>query len=130
MPTAKPTLGEVLKEKLSKIGEVLDDLTTLDVTTLSGDIQQCIDTESGKYDLTKALSRLATSDTTLDGEIYVVATTHVSVDMDAIMFVKKDLTDDEKALVTAHQKAVGTAQEARNSFLHFAKSFITGSASE
>ena len=119
-------LKEKLKEKLEELGNAIQDLTTLDVTTLSGDVNQVINSDTGKFDLKYAMDELTKTDSQLQGKVYIVATTRIDVDQDSVNFVKNGLTPDEKSLVDAHLEAIKAAQEARHSFLNFAKEFITG----
>lgn len=121
-------LKEKLTEKLEELGNAIQDLTTLDVTTLSGDVNQVINSQTGKFDLKYAMDELTKTDSKLRGKVYIVATTHIDVDQDSVNFVKNNLSDDEKSLVKAHLEAIKAAQEARHSFLKFAKEFITGIA--
>lgn len=119
-------LKEKLQEKLEELGNAIQDLTTLDVTTLSGDVNQVINQETGKFDLKYAMEELTKADSQLRGEVYIVATTHIDVDQDSVNFVKNELTEDEKSLVATHMESIKAAQEARHAFLNFAKEFITG----
>ncbi len=123
MPETK-SLKERFKEKLNKLEAGIKDLASLDVTTLSGDISVIPSSENRPFDLDAVVEQLSNQDSTVEGKIYVVATTHMKADQDTIQFVKAELTADEKTLVEAHHEAVKTAQEARSSFLNFIKEFI------
>lgn len=117
-------LKEKLENALDSLGNAIKDLSSLDVTTLSGDITAIYATQQGEFDLQSVLTELSKTDSTLRGKVYVVASTHLSIDQDATQFVKADLKPEEQSLVKTHLETVKTSLEARNSFLNFAKEFI------
>ena len=117
-------LKEKLTNALDALGDAIKDLSSLDVTTLSGDITAIYATQQGGFDLQAVLTELSKTESSLRGKVYVVASTHMSIDQDATQFVKADLKPEEQSLVKTHLETVKTSLEARNSFLNFAKEFI------
>lgn len=125
-------MAKSLEGKFQEIADQLKsavvDFTTLEVTTLTGDVKHIINTGSGankktKFDMKNVVSKLNQSGKT-KGEIQLVAHTHIDFDHDTVNFIKSDLGKSGKSLFELHQTAVGTAHEARNGFLSFLQDII------
>ena len=102
-----------------KISDTAVDFTTLEVTTLTGDVNQIINAQ-GKFKLKQDLIKTLGNKTgTTKGKIKLLAHTHIDFDHDTVNFVKSDLTDQEKDLFVLHESAIISAHEARKSFLRF-----------
>jgi len=121
--------AEDLRGKFHKIGEqlikVVVDFTTLNVTTLSGDITKIINSKQGKnahIDFKNVLKDIETKGEAKT-KVYVVAHTHIDFDHDTVNFIKTDLKREDAQLFQYHLSAIESAQQARKSFLHFLKEF-------
>ena len=109
-----------LKDKVVAIGA---DVTTLDVVTLTGEITVDSAVENKKISLKKLYGEVE-SQTAVKGKLDVVAFTHIDLDADAINFVNKDLTEEKKALVAAHNESVRAAQETRAGIVSMVRAFF------
>ena len=100
------------------------DFTTLEVTTLTGDVSQIINAQ-GKFKLKQDMVKSLGSKTgTTKAKIKLVAHTHIDFDHDTVNFVKSGLTAEEKDLFELHEAAIISAHEARKSFLRFLKEVL------
>ncbi|MEL6922728.1 MAG: hypothetical protein AAFO94_01690 [Bacteroidota bacterium] len=111
-------LREELKGIAKKIKAGARDFTTLEVTTLSGEVNQILNAD-GKFKLKDVVKTLSNKSGTTKAKIQLVAHTHIDFDNDTINFVKKELTTDERNLFALHESAILSAQTARKSFLRF-----------
>ena len=98
------------------------DFSSLEVTTLNGEISQFIDTK-GKFDVNKVNDFMA-GNITVQGEIHVIAHTHMDFDQDTLSFIKKDLTPEEREIFQLHLEMLTSARTSRLAFLHFIKEII------
>lgn len=114
-----------LQEIFNKLKDVAADLTTLEVTTISGDISLLLDkkTENNKdtysFKDKDALVDLLGKNAVPKPEsnIYIVAYSRTDFDQDTINFVKAGLSDDDRKLYQLHLDSIKAAQEARSGFL-------------
>ncbi|MEM9823651.1 MAG: hypothetical protein AAF985_21375 [Bacteroidota bacterium] len=116
---AKNALDDKFKEIAGQIKDAVVDFTTLEVTTLTGDVNQIIKTDSSKktkIDVSNILGKLKGS---AKGNVSLVAFTQINFDQDTINFIKSDLGEDEIQLFKIHQEAVASAHNGRNGFLSF-----------
>jgi hypothetical protein len=116
---AKNALDDKFKQIAGQIKDAVVDFTTLEVTTLTGDVTQIIKSSSGskaKIDVSDILGKLKGSSR---GKVSLVAFTQINFDQDTINFIKSDLGEDEIQLFKIHQEAVASAHSGRNGFLSF-----------
>lgn len=112
-------------EFTKKIENTLEDLTTLEVATLTGTLE--VSREPGQpqevvfKDLLKELGKQAT----VTSNIQVVAYTHIDFDHDSVNFVASGAEDKPK-LLEAHGKMVSASAEARSAFLSFVRDLLPG----
>jgi hypothetical protein len=115
-----------LQEIFNKLKDVAADLTTLEVTTLSGDITMIFDskTENGgtkhAFKDKDALMNMMAEQSKLsaeDSKVYIVAYSRTDFDQDTVNFVKAGLSDDDRKLYQLHLESIKAAQEARSGFL-------------
>ena len=111
-------LRSELQSIAKKIKAAGQDFTTLEVTTLSGEVSQILNSD-GKFKLKEVVKSLSSKSGTTKAKIDLIAHTHVDFDNDTVNFVKKDLTTDERNLFGLHESAILSAQTARKSFLRF-----------
>ncbi len=108
-----------LKGILQKIEDKAHDLLTIDVTTfIAPDVT--LDLKGADFKLDGMFDKIKAS--MKDGStLTLVAHTHVDFDLDAVMITK---TDPPAGLMEAHNQAVQTAVEARQSFVKALKSMF------
>jgi hypothetical protein len=116
------TLKQKFQALVDKIETAAIDLTTLDVVTLSGDINLALTDD--KKGFKKPLDIAKEFYGTTDGKVTVEAFTHIDLDHDTIQFFKEGLTEDDLTYML-HQNAVDAAQEARMAFLEFVRGIVS-----
>ena len=107
------------KDFIDRLEAVGQDLATLDVATLSGNVQVTV--QSDKIDFKALVKSIQDQVTQADGTVQIVAFTHIDIDKDAVQFVKSGLTAEEAPLIAAHNEMVKTSQEARMAVVQFLK---------
>lgn len=113
-------LKDKFEEILQTLGNAATDLSSLDVVTLSGDINLTLD-EKGKMMKPLEIAKKFQGDE--NGKITVEAFTHIDFDQDKIQFLKQGITKDE-ITYQLHLDAVKASQEARNAFLDFIEGIV------
>jgi hypothetical protein len=108
-------LKQILNDAVDTLNNKIKDLSTISVTTITGDVAGIFDTNN-KIDLTNVVASLNTNAT---GKIELVAHTEVKFDNDAILFVKKSFSENDQKNFELHQAMVNSAIEARKSFIEF-----------
>lgn len=124
---AETTAKENLKGIFAKLKDVTADLTTLEVTTLTGDVSLLLNKSGTDAKTTynfkdkDALMNLIgeSSQTNADSKVKLVAYSRIDFDQDVINFVKENLTDEERKLYQLHLDSMKASQEARAGFLDF-----------
>ncbi|HMR42734.1 MAG TPA: hypothetical protein PKC40_02830 [Saprospiraceae bacterium] len=119
---AAKTLDEKFEEIGQQIKNAVVDFTTLEVTTITGEIKHIID-DKGKFNVKDVVSQLGKTGQNQIA-ISLVAHTHVDFDHDTVNFVASELGKKGKELFEIHQNAVSTAHEARRAFLNFIREVI------
>jgi hypothetical protein len=118
------SLWDSMKSAFDRAENAVEDIITVDVVTLTGRIKiTALQNDEKKFDLKKLYERIEDG-SALDGEMSVVAFTHIDIDADAIHFVKSDLTEEDRALLTAHNEAVRAAQDTREGIVRMVRSFL------
>jgi hypothetical protein len=119
MPPPINTQEKGLKGIWQKIEAQVHDLLTIDVTTFSAP-DVTLDLSGQDFELDELFDK--TKAKIKDGStLTLVAHTHVDFDLDAVMITK---TDPPEGLMEAHNQAVQTAVEARQSFVKALKSMF------
>jgi hypothetical protein len=125
MPEQKKSITEGLQSLRDKVGAVIDDLASLEVTTYSGSFTLTFsDIKEEGTDVFKIKSLLKTSQASLNTKLQLVAYSRFEIDSDASNIVRSDLTADDKVLLEAHTELVKAAQESRKAIFDFAKSLV------
>ncbi len=106
----------------SKLKNAVLDFTTLEVTTLTGEVKHIMDGNSKKFLSTENI--LKKIKTTAEGEVDLIAHTQIHFDHDTINFVKAGMKKSEKELFLLHQDAIRSANEGRNGFLGLLQKII------
>lgn len=123
---------DFIKNAIDKLNAAVTDLSTIEVTTISGDVSKILKedtTHPGTYKFpnkAEILNILGGPNQGVGGNIYLVAYTNIDIDQDTINFVKKDLSDSEKALYEVHINSLKAAQEARAGFLKMLAGLVGG----
>jgi hypothetical protein len=106
------------------INDYINDLSSLDVVTLTGDLTidvkdmsaKATDGDEEKKPLRFGQIMRQLEGNILDGksEVSALAITHISLDRDTVTFVKKDLSPEEVAYLNFHNETVKAAGLARS----------------
>ncbi len=113
-----------IKNVLTTIKNAAEDLTTLDVVTLSGEIQiSSAVGPNGTLNLKELYKTIETNAKT-NANLDVVAFTHIDFDCDAVNFVKTGASEGEAPLLAAHNQMVKTSQETRAGVVKMIKDSI------
>lgn len=116
-------LKDIFSKMVDNLNKAATDLTTLQVTTISGDISHHI-TDSGSLDFTNAIAELKEKNGKTNAQLKIVAATHIDFDHDSFHFVKKNLTKEEKELLENHTRMIAQAQEARATLFSFMQNVL------
>lgn len=123
-------MTEFIDTFLKKAAAAVDDAATLDVITLTGDIK--VETGDKTLELGKLYENLvnavkaAGTGAGATASVTMVAFTHVEADMDAVLFVKDNLTASQSTLLASHTAMVSAAQQARTNFIKAAAALVKG----
>lgn len=101
-------------------GDFIDDMTSLDVVTLTGNLTVKVDALAGSKGseakplrFSRIMRQLEGNILKKDSEISALAATHVSIDKDTVSFVKEDLSPEEAVFLDFHNETVKAAGIAR-----------------
>ena len=122
---AANTLEEKFQDIAKQIKGAVVDFATLEVTTLTGEVDHIINTKNNKskFDMKNVISKLGGTGAT-KGKLSLIAHTHIDFDHDTVNFIKSDLGKQGKQLFEMHQATVVTAGQARNGFLSFLQEVV------
>lgn len=104
---------------LGHIATFVRDVTALDVVTLTGNLKlvdpgTVYDSTKRDFDWNEFFKKVTEGmKPSQTNELEIVAYTHADLDLDTAMFVKRTLSDTDKALLAAHNTAVESAQKSR-----------------
>jgi len=112
MSNLKVTLDKVLKS----LNNAATDLSTIEVTTLTGNVTKLFNGD--EIDLVQTL---ITAKGNVKGEVRLVAHTRIEFDQDATQFFNEDITEADDHLLLLHQEMIDSAIDSRNAFLVFLK---------
>ena len=122
----KKDFREKLRDLLEKIDTAASDLTTMEVVTMTGDFRNVIDLgrkDGAKFKIKDMIDNLSQADN-VQGDVQLMAFTHIDFDYDTVTFVKKGRSQQDRDLFELHQSTVNSTQMARRAFLHFAKELV------
>ncbi len=105
----------------TKLFDKVEDAITLDVTTLTGQIDISIsqppeDPKAAFKDIASKIEE-AVAKGAMSGELEVVGWTKVEIDKDVKQFFRSGLTPETKTYLEAHNKAVETSLNQRSKFV-------------
>ncbi len=107
-------LSQGLKNLADKVGNAIEDLTSLEVTTYSGTFSLSYDTLKAQgIDSFKIKSLIQNNPASMQANLNLIAYSRFELDSDASNIVKSNLTTQEQALVDAHKAMVESAMTAR-----------------
>lgn len=115
---AESNLKTVVEKALKSLEKAATDLSSVEVTTLTGEVKHILSEDKKGIDLSKAMELLNS------GEIELVAHTNIKFDQDTLLFVSNKANEEHRKLYALHKESVVAAQEARNAFLHFLSEFV------
>lgn len=103
---------------LKKIGEVIEDAASLEVTTFTGNfeykISDVIKNDVGKVRIENVLKSLTVQN---QSHLQLVAYTNVKIDSDVSTIVKSDLSAADEELLKLHKDMLNSSKEARESVI-------------
>lgn len=101
----------------SKLETIVNDLTTLDVVTFSGnlvvDLKAISNEANGTINFQDVMKNIKAKVDANESSFTAIAATHIALDKDTVQFVKEGLDPDEARLYHLHLEAVETAVAAR-----------------
>ena len=112
-----------IRTLMDKINDIAKDLATLDVISLTGDIVLEKVANSENVDFEKLYKNIG-DNVKNSVNVSVVAFTHIELDCDSVMFVKKGISESEKVILDAHNETVKTAQDTRLGVVRLVKDII------
>ena len=112
MSNLKETLGKVLES----LKNAATDISTIEVTTLTGNVKKIFNGD--EIDLVQTVK---TAKGNVKGEVRLLAHTRIEFDQDTTQFFNEDITDADDHLLLLHQEMIDSAIDSRNAFLIFLK---------
>ncbi len=106
----------LFKDALTKMGEGIKDLSSLDVVTFEGSVQLEASDKVTTFD--QVMSK-ATGNT--DVKVKVLASTQTKIDGDIVAFYDKDITQEQ---MDAHAELIEAAEASRTGTIDFIKSIV------
>jgi hypothetical protein len=102
-------------------GDFIDDMSSLDVVTLTGNLTVNVDDiaepgpegDSKPLKFSKIMRQLEGNIMKKGSKVSALAATHVSIDKDTVSFVKENLSPEEAAYLEFHNETVKAAGIAR-----------------
>ncbi|WP_116127944.1 hypothetical protein [Lewinella sp. IMCC34183] len=92
----------------------IKDLLTLDVVTLTGNVDLAVTGANGeRLRLGRLYNRIEEMYMAEDSQVRVLAITHVELDKDSVTYIKEGLSTQDEKLLTYHLETVRAASEAR-----------------
>ena len=99
---------------LKNIGDKIQDATSLDVATFTGDFtlqsNQMINNNQDKAEISNILKSMTVKNKT---DLQLVAYTSVKIDADVTTIVKNNLNDSEQKLLELHKEMIASSRESR-----------------
>lgn len=111
---------------LASVKDLGEDLSTLSVTTITGDMEFFINQQATGLNVKDLVKNIAKKNTTESSKLKIVAHTHIDIDHDTVNFIKEGLNIQESGMFLLHQNAILAAQKARHAFLLFLEESVNG----
>ncbi len=110
---------------MSKIGDVIEDAATLEVSTFTGDFtyktSQVVSNDVDKVRINKVLKKMTLETNT---ELKLVAYTNVKIDSDVTTIVKSNLSENDNELLKLHKEMIESSKEARQNVINLVQGLI------
>jgi len=111
----KEKLKNGFQRFMAKIGDVIEDAASLEVTTFTGDFtfktRQIVRSGVDKFEINNVLKGMAIENQT---NIKLIAYTIINIDADVSTIVKSDLSESDTELLKLHTEMMQSSREARN----------------
>lgn len=108
-----------------KIGSVIEDAASLEVTTFTGNFQYKVsDVVKNNVDKVQIENVLKTLTAQSNANLDLVAYTNVKIDSDVSTIVKQDLSDADQELLKLHKDMIQSSKDARQSLINLVKDLI------
>lgn len=124
---SKARLKSGFQKMMSKIGEVIEDVASLEVTTFTGDFsfntRQVVQADVNKFRINNVLKSMSVQNQT---DIKLVAYTNIKIDADVSTIVKSDLSESDTELLKLHQQMMESSKESRRAVIEMVTSMIKG----
>jgi hypothetical protein len=123
----KAKLKTGFQNLMSKIGDVIENLASLEVTTFTGDFsfktKQIVQSDVNKFRINSVLKGMAVQNQT---DIKLIAYTNVKIDSDVSTIVKSDLSDSDTELLKLHNQMMESSKESRKAVIEMVSNMIRG----
>ena len=123
--TGKENVEKGFKNFMTKLGDALDDLTSLEVTTFTGNFSieatTLISDKQNKFKIKNILNQLTTNNNT---NLKLVAYTRIEMDADVSTIVKSDLSESDTELLKLHNEMLQSSREARKAAIKMVTNLI------
>ena len=96
-----------LKAALEQFAKAVDDLTSIDVVTVTGKLKM---TANGKFDATNIANNF-------EGAYIVVAATHIDADYDVVNFRTSEPIESFDAFLDLHERSMRVSREGREAII-------------
>lgn len=124
---SKAKLKNGFQRLMSKIGDVIEDVASLEVTTFTGDFsfstKQVVQSNVDKFKINNVLKGMAVQNQT---DIKLIAYTNVKIDADVSTIVKSDLSDSDAELLKLHHQMMESSKESRKAVIDMVSNMIKG----
>jgi hypothetical protein len=123
----KARLKTGFQNLMKKIGEVIEDVASLEVTTFTGDFSfktnQVVQSDVNKFRINNVLKGMAVQNQT---DIKLIAYTNIKIDSDVSTIVKSDLSDSDAELLKLHNQMMESSKESRKAVIEMVSNMIKG----
>ena len=124
---SKEKLKKGFRGLMAKIGDVIEDAASLEVTTYTGDFtfktRQIVQSGVDKFDINSVLKSMAIENRT---NIRLIAYTNVKIDSDVSTIVKSDLSESDTELLKLHTAMMESSKESRQAIISLVTNLIKG----
>lgn len=123
----KGKLKSGFQRLMSKIGDAIEDVASLEVTTFTGDFtfstKQVVQSDVNKFRINNVLKGMAVQNQT---DIRLIAYTNVKIDSDVATIVKSDLSAGDENLLKLHNQMMESSKESRKAVIEMVSNLIRG----
>lgn len=113
------------KSFISKIGDVIADAASLEVTTFTGDFSykthQVVQNGVDKVEINNVLKKMTVNNST---DLTLIAYTNVKLDADVSTIVKSNLSPADAELLKLHREMMESSKESRKAIIDLVKGLV------